>query len=382
LWRGSRSSVEAEREADRVDMNRGLGAWLALSVLVHGGAVAALAVLGAAWLIGAPPAPSTSALYVDLVDPVIATSDRSQGSNGPAPHAPGERSRIGGSASRERPPGSPSAETVGVAPEPKAPPAPPASAAGSPTAASDIPRPPEAPVAPRPAAASSDSSPPAPVVARPAPPARVSAPPSLATADPAPHGAALETTISPSLALPPVALPTAPSADSNAGQPAALGSSTAGPGDTQGVNELAVTGPRDLPQGSGASTSGGGIGPARGGADLARLSSGDGPAGSASGGGIPPEYEPYVRALRQRVQDRLVYPWTAVRRGQQGVVELEVRLGADGRLVAVEVVAGVSADALREAAVSAVRTSAPFPFPSGLAARPLVVRLPVEFRLR
>jgi periplasmic protein TonB len=115
---------------------------------------------------------------------------------------------------------------------------------------------------------------------------------------------------------------------------------------------------------------------------IARLSPGDGPAGRGSNGAIPPEYESYVRALRQRIQDRLVYPWTAVRRGQEGVVELEVRLGVDGRLVAVEVVAGVSADALRGAAVSAVRGSAPFPFPPGLPARPLVVRLPVEFRLR
>jgi protein TonB len=89
-----------------------------------------------------------------------------------------------------------------------------------------------------------------------------------------------------------------------------------------------------------------------------------------------------VRALRQRIQDRLVYPWTAVRRGQQGVVELELRLGSDGRLVAVEVVAGTSADTLRVAAVAAVRGSAPFPFPPGLAGRPLVIRLPVEFRLR
>jgi protein TonB len=95
-----------------------------------------------------------------------------------------------------------------------------------------------------------------------------------------------------------------------------------------------------------------------------------------------PEYEAYVRALRQRVQDRLVYPGTAVRRGQQGVVELEVRLGSDGHLVAVDVVAGVSADALRGAAIAAVRSAAPFPFPPGLVARPLVVRLPVEFRLR
>jgi protein TonB len=89
-----------------------------------------------------------------------------------------------------------------------------------------------------------------------------------------------------------------------------------------------------------------------------------------------------VRALRQRVQERLQYPWTAVRRGQQGVVEVELRVGPDGRLVAVEVVAGATADALRVAAVSAVRGAAPFPFPAGLPPRPLVIRLPVEFRLR
>ena len=103
---------------------------------------------------------------------------------------------------------------------------------------------------------------------------------------------------------------------------------------------------------------------------------------SAPEGAIPPEYESYVRALRQRIQDRLVYPWTAVRRGQQGVVELEVRLGPEGRLVGVEVVAGPSAEALRAAAVAAVRGSVPFPFPPGVQARPLLIRLPVEFRLR
>jgi TonB family protein len=64
------------------------------------------------------------------------------------------------------------------------------------------------------------------------------------------------------------------------------------------------------------------------------------------------------------------------------VVELEVRLGSDGRLAAVEVVAGTSVSTLRAAAVSAVRAAAPFPFPPGLLPRPLVIRLPVEFRLR
>jgi protein TonB len=120
----------------------------------------------------------------------------------------------------------------------------------------------------------------------------------------------------------------------------------------------------------------------RGATSVARLMPGEAQPSGGPEGAIPPEYESYVRALRQRVQDRLVYPWTAVRRGQQGVVEIEVRIGREGRLVGVEVVAGASADTLRAAAVTAVRGSAPFPFPSGVEARPLVIRLPVEFRLR
>jgi protein TonB len=120
----------------------------------------------------------------------------------------------------------------------------------------------------------------------------------------------------------------------------------------------------------------------RGATSVSRVLPGEARPSSGPAGAIPPEYESYVRALRQRIQDRLVYPWTAVRRGQQGVVELEVRLGREGRLVGVEVVAGSSADALRAAAVTAVRGSAPFPFPPGVEARPLVIRLPVEFRLR
>ena len=148
-----------------------------------------------------------------------------------------------------------------------------------------------------------------------------------------------------------------------------------------GPGVAAETGSGGGPPEGGAAGAGGQPAPA-GGVNLARLPPGEGQGGSAPDGGIPPEYESYVQALRQRIQDRLVYPWTAVRRGQQGVVELELRLGPDGRLVAVEVVAGASADTLRVAAVAAVRGSAPFPFPPGLAARPLVIRLPVEFRLR
>jgi TonB family protein len=99
-------------------------------------------------------------------------------------------------------------------------------------------------------------------------------------------------------------------------------------------------------------------------------------------GAIPPEYDGYVRALRRRIQERLVYPWLAVRQGIQGAVELEVQLDAAGRLGDVAVVGRPGAGVLREAAVRAVRDATPFPFPPGLVARALTIRLPIVFELR
>lgn len=106
---------------------------------------------------------------------------------------------------------------------------------------------------------------------------------------------------------------------------------------------------------------------------------------AVTGGGgapIPPEYDRYVRALRQRIQERLVYPWLAVRRRVHGVVELELDVGPDGRLTRVSVVGGAGAGMLREAAVKAVRDATPLPLPIGVGARPLTIRLPVVFELR
>jgi len=105
------------------------------------------------------------------------------------------------------------------------------------------------------------------------------------------------------------------------------------------------------------------------------------PAGPA-GGAVPPEYEAYVRRLRERVQQRLVYPWMAVRRGEQGTVELDVQVGPDGRLTGIDVLEGAGSATLRAAAVQAVRAAGPLPFPDGLPPRALVIRLPVVFRLR
>jgi TonB family protein len=98
--------------------------------------------------------------------------------------------------------------------------------------------------------------------------------------------------------------------------------------------------------------------------------------------GLLPEYEGYVRQFRRRLQERLAYPWLAVHRGLHGVVELEVRLDAAGRLVGVDAVAAEASHLLRDAAIQAARDATPFPFPPGLAPRALTIRFPVVFELK
>ncbi|MGH7266973.1 MAG: TonB family protein, partial [Candidatus Rokuibacteriota bacterium] len=63
-------------------------------------------------------------------------------------------------------------------------------------------------------------------------------------------------------------------------------------------------------------------------------------------------------------------------------VELEVRIDAQGRLAGVAALDGRAPAILRDAATRAVEAAAPFPFPPGLAARELTVRLPIVFELR
>lgn len=344
-------------------MSRGLGVPVALSVLAHGGVVAAIAVLGAAWLLGSPPAKSPAALYVDLVHPVVATSDRHEAAAAPGLRLRGARSRP----SAATPPPldvAPPLDTPATAPvaQAVAPPIAPIVEPENPTSTRpEVPRPPTAPVVPGPTVARLESASVAePARQRPSPAPLAAAPPPTGLADDrlsaASSGSAAQR-------------PSRESAREPAGEP----------GSAEPAAPLEPGPPRWT---AAAAPDPGSQAAAAGGAGLARLPSGEAPGRTLLDGAIPPEYESYVRALRQRIQERLAYPWTAVRRGQQGVVELEVRVGADGRLVAVEVVAGVNADTLRTAAVAAVRGSAPFPFPPGLDARPLVIRLPVEFRLR
>jgi TonB family protein len=390
---------------------RDLGAPLALSIVAHAGAVAAMGALTGAWLAGSPPVPPPPALYVDLVHPVVATLDRSEATDASRPSPgiarpqaplgmPEPRTSSGVTRSSDTPPADPGVRTAetgrpaSTTPDvPNPPPVPvPPDAPGLAVSGVEpvIPAPVATPAAVLPSAVSPPAAmPPAHLRPAPLPPAAPSPAPLLAAprpTAPAPlesgsPGPASDTATASPTGTSRIA-PTSPSdlADGGLAAPSPARAS----GQSRGPGGAAAEDPSD-PKGSAradASGSGSADSPATAGTARARLPAEEPRGGSGSNGAIPPEYEPYVRALRQRIQDRLVYPWTSVRRGQQGVVELEVRVGPDGRLVTVEVLAGARSDTLRAAAIAAVRGSAPFPFPPGLAARPLVIRLPVEFRLR
>ena len=353
-------------------MSRELGAPLALSLLVHGGAAAAVAVLGAAWLVGSPAVRGAAALYVDLVSPIVATSDRREARAGAArgPRAPGSSSPATGPA-RPAPAEAPATARVSPVVE----------AEGPASVPPDVPRPPEGPVGQGPTVArleansATEPANQAPALLAP------SVTPPLAPADVATRSAGSDAdVISPRPSVP--VAPAAARGVADDGPPAAeSGNAVQRPSRGIGPGELAGSpGPGQPRQSAATERGAGGQRAGVEGARLVRAPAGE--RGDFAEASVPPEYESYVRSLRQRVQERLAYPWAAVHRGQQGVVELDVRVGADGRLVAVEIVTGASAETLRAAALAAVRGAAPFPFPAGLAPRPLVIRLPVEFRLR
>ena len=290
------------------------------SLLLHGGAVAGL------WLsVGVPavvpPAQALPRLFVDLVDePVVVARPAT------AP-APVSGARPAASGSR----------------------------ASAPTRAAPVQDPPAGP--PPPVA-------PPPVIA---PPPSPPAPPAATASQPPPAAAGPVV----------VALVPAPAPSAESPAPAAMSPPVSGSPITGGGGG-----------GAGGGAGGGGAGPAGtpappdgapvSGSGIGRLAA----LPAEAPGGVPPEYDAYVRRLRDRIQTRLQYPWQAARRGLQGVVELEIRIEPDGRLGQAEVVGGVPVPLLQRAALHAVEAATPAPFPPGVAARPLTIRLPVVFELR
>lgn len=104
--------------------------------------------------------------------------------------------------------------------------------------------------------------------------------------------------------------------------------------------------------------------------------------GTQGGVGSEGDYSAYLAGLRQRIQEVLRYPLLARRRGVTGTVHVELLIEPDGKVAVVSVTESSSHRLLDEAAVEAVRSVAPVPFPAGVPRRALRVRLPVVFDLR
>ena len=103
---------------------------------------------------------------------------------------------------------------------------------------------------------------------------------------------------------------------------------------------------------------------------------------SVGRGEVPPEFGPYLARFRERIQEVVVYPLAARRRGLAGRVEVELLLEPSGHVRDLAVVSSSSHMLLDEAAVEAVRSLVPQPLPEHLPRRPLRVRLPIVFQLR
>lgn len=97
---------------------------------------------------------------------------------------------------------------------------------------------------------------------------------------------------------------------------------------------------------------------------------------AAGGGGGGDRDGPQVRLLRDRIEARIVYPEEAVRRGQEGVVLLRIRVGEGGIPKEVRVARSSGAMVLDEAARTGVVRAAPLPSIPGW------FEVPVRFLLR
>ena len=99
------------------------------------------------------------------------------------------------------------------------------------------------------------------------------------------------------------------------------------------------------------------------------------------GGASVAEYADYIAHLRERIQTTLRYPLPARRRGLTGTVELELTVQPNGTIGGISVVESSSHPSLDDAALEAVRSLRPMPFPTGIPPRQLRLRLPVVFEL-
>jgi protein TonB len=103
------------------------------------------------------------------------------------------------------------------------------------------------------------------------------------------------------------------------------------------------------------------------GADVSGAAGVEAPAG--------PDDDRRMAIIRSRIQDALVYPREARRRGIEGTAQVRFDLREDGRLRSVELAASSGRDLLDDASVETVRRAQPFPYVEGALQVPVVFRL-------
>lgn len=351
---------------------RGIVGALCLSVCLHAGLALALRGLGFG-----PPADRASLppLYVDLVEPIVVVPAPWRPSlSGPAPPGPViPRARDALRGVGDTPAGAfPSLASPGPPVEPlDRGPSGDSSGVGSPSGPVPSRAPALSPPAPVPPAPSASPAEPtagvsSPVADEPSPPRSAAVFPGLPVTPFAQRSALAGSVPAPLAPAGSSDVPPARPGDAEERRPgtgAPPGGAGGVEGDVTGAAGAsgAATPPRDRP--------------APGSVEVAALP-------GERGQPLRPEYEGYVNSVRRRIQERLVYPWLAVRRGLHGVVELEVELDPAGRLIGVAAVADQGPRLLRDAAIQAVRDATPVPFPPGLTPRALRIRLPVVFELK
>jgi protein TonB len=91
----------------------------------------------------------------------------------------------------------------------------------------------------------------------------------------------------------------------------------------------------------------------------------------------------YIRSVRARIERHKRYPTTAARDNLEGTVTVSFLLDRKGTLLDKRVVTDSGSPLLDEAALAAVTDSSPFPpFPDGLDRETLLLRLPINYRVR
>jgi len=91
----------------------------------------------------------------------------------------------------------------------------------------------------------------------------------------------------------------------------------------------------------------------------------------------------YQRSVLRGVYQELEYPSSAQRRNREGSLRLSIAINANGAVSKIEVTESAQYDVFDEAAIVAIENASPFdPLPQGTMEVPMVLEIPIAFRLQ